>query len=451
MVLNNVYKLNFFMLKYSRGGLMRVLHISDIHTQINNFQTRRLRQMFLKKISELHTEHPYNYIFLSGDISHQGQGFNELSKKIITDILSELNLKSEQLIIVPGNHDLVRNDKRTTLIQEIKENKCPSDFLDEILSIPEKRDILFSSFQDFYTYFNLIKGNPYPTNRAHYLIELQDCNLILINTNIICNTNEEEGSLLIAKSELLDCLEEISNSNKPSIAMGHHTLDCLDPHEKNEVLTLFDDFKISLYLSGHVHSANYKLEADYYNDILMIVCSGMHSDGYTEAGFVDIYINSQSYHITQYIWNSEHKYWTTNNNLGRKMEDGKLVHPLLKPSHEFKLDLQIKSIKEELDDLFDENERIWKQYGPQSLTAKNNPLSNVSKIWRDKCITDIIPNNEKIFDILQKNKEFIPPEKKLVFELYKTHIEGFKNNHLSPYPSQDIPRFPSAIKNIFDN
>lgn len=409
-----------------------------------------MRQIFLKKITELNTIHHYDYIFLSGDISHQGQEFNELTIQIITDIISTLNLKSERLILIPGNHDLIRDSNRTTLINEISSQDCPSDYLDDILMLEDKRDVLFTSLKDFFSFHTLIKGVAYPTDGTHHLIELEECNLILMNTTIIANTSDEDGTLLIAKNELLNCLEKISNKEKKTIAMGHHTLDCLDPSEKKEVLTLFDDFNVTLYLSGHVHSANYKLEADYYNEILMIVCSGMHFNGYTQGGFVDIEIGENAYLITQYLWNSEHKYWSTNNNLGRKMENGTLIHILNDEITEKPISEITESINYELNNLFDENERIWKQYGPQSITALQNPLSTFSKIWSEKCIKDIIPNNDRILAILQANKELISNEKREILEQYKNHVEGFKNNQLSSYPTQDVPTFPKAIKTIFE-
>lgn len=433
--------------KISWGDKMRILQVSDIHTQINNFQTKRLRHSFFKKITELNSEKSYDYIFLSGDISHQGQAFNETAKNLLEDLLNTLNLDSNKLIIVPGNHDLIRNSDRSELIGKIKGHEAPSDYLDEILMESYPREILLSSFKEFKEFYELIKNEKYPQHEIHHLIELEKFNLILCNTNLICNHAGEEGSLLIAKNELFECLQKISSTEKPTIAIGHHTLDCLTLEEKNEVLTMFDDFNVKLYLSGHVHKAHYKLEADYYNEILMIVCSGLHFDGYTQSGFVDFQFDESTFYITQYIWNSEHKYWTTNNNLGRKMKDGTLIHPYNKS---FSPQAKVETLRNELDALFDENERIWKQYGPQSLIAQSNPISDLHKIWELKCIEEIIPNNEKILSIIQENRELISAEKKHILNLFKTHVEGFKNNHISPYPSQDVPRFPIEIKKIFD-
>ncbi|MDQ0220975.1 metallophosphoesterase [Peribacillus cavernae] len=441
-------RIEVFYGKISLGDKMRILQISDIHAQINNFQTKRLRHSFMKKITDLHTENNYDYIFLSGDISHQGQAFNENTKKLIEDLMNTLELDTNKLIIIPGNHDLVRNSDRSELIEKIKAHENPSDYLDETLMVSAQKEILLSSFKEFEKFYELIKNEQYPQNELHHLIELEKFNLILCNTNIICNHAGEEGSLLIAKIELFECLQKISSPEKPTIAMGHHTLDCLTLVEKNEVLTMFDDFNVKLYLSGHVHKAHYKLEADHYNEVLMIVCSGLHFDGYTQSGFVDILIDESTYYITQYIWNSEHKYWTTNNNLGRKMIDGKLIHQYNKSitfSH-----TNIETVKKELVALFNENERIWKQYGPQSLIALSNPISDLHKTWKLKCIEEIIPNNEKILSIILENIEMVPKEKRDILELYKTHVEGFKNNHLSSYPSQDVPTFPTSIKNIFD-
>lgn len=59
------------------------------------------------------------------------------------------------------------------------------------------------------------------------------------------------------------------------------------------------------------------------------------------------------------------------------MKDGTLIYTLNK-SLTFQTS-QVNKIKHELNSHFDENERVWKQYGPQSLIALSNPLSDLHR------------------------------------------------------------------------
>lgn len=154
---------------------------------------------------------------------------------------------------------------------------------------------------------------------------------------------------------------------------------------KRAILSLFDDYKIDLYLSGHVHSASYNYEANNYNSLLTLVCSGVHFDGYTIGGFVDIEIFENQFHITQYHWNSQQEYWTRNNSLGRRMIEGTLIHDFeIAKNKRSEEEYNVEILKAQLFDLLNENERIFKQYGPKSIIANQKPYSELAYVWKEK-------------------------------------------------------------------
>lgn len=434
---------------------MHILYISDIHAQINNYQSKRMRRKLLEKVSAIHADKSISYVFLSGDITHQGQDFTDAHIKMIQEIMVICEIAVDKLLIVPGNHDLTRNIERTEFIENIYKNPVPSDFLDSSLNEQELLDVLLSSFDKFNDFHSKLKDESYPLQQIHSTVELSHCYLILINTCLIANKSGEEGSLLIAKDKLLDCLESIPKDGKPIIAMGHHTLECFSESDKQAILHLFDDYRVNIYLSGHVHQAGYDYKANNHNNLLTVVCSGIHFDGYTIGGFVDISINSNDAYITQYLWNHEHEYWTKNNTLGRRMENGTLIHNFKGETNVTTIPLPLEEdrrveLKRALAPLFNENEVIYKQYGPQSILAQQKPYSELAYIWLEKAISIIIPNNDKILELLENNKDLISNLKMPILDTYRNHVDGFKNNHLSEFRSKDIPLFPIEIYNILD-
>ncbi|SKB01326.1 metallophosphoesterase family protein [Sporosarcina newyorkensis] len=435
---------------------LRFLHISDIHFQVENYQSKRMRMTLLKKLSDLNKVNPFNFVLLTGDLSHQGQGFNKTQMDFLEGILQTLDLSKEQIYIIPGNHDISRNDDRTSILKEISESKNPSNTLDEYLQDEDKKSGILSSFDAFSAFHFDFFEKKYPLNQIHYLLQTENYNIVHINTCLIANRAGEEGTLLIGKNNLYDCLSKLGlDNNKLSIAIGHHTLECMIDSDRNAILNLFDDFNIDMYLSGHVHRAAYNIEANHYSNLLNIVSAGVHSDEYSLGGFGDFLIQNEIAIITQYIWNEEHEYWTLNNTLGRKMESGVLEYRIPKFSVdvnglEAEIDNKKDAIKRELSELFLENERIFKQYGPFSITALNISGSEIAYMWKEMCITDIIPNNDKTLEILENNKELISDDKLFILDLYKNHIEGFKINHLSKHKSPDVPTFPKEILTILD-
>jgi hypothetical protein len=108
-----------------------------------------------------------------------------------------------------------------------------------------------------------------------------------------------------------------------------------------------------------------------------------------------------------------------------------------------------KKIMKILDTLLKENERIFLEYGPHSIRSKNL-LSESSKIWREKCLDIIIPNNEKIVRLLKDNEHLISPEKTVILDKFITHTEGLKENYTSKFKDRNVPLFPKEVINIFD-
>lgn len=81
------------------------------------------------------------------------------------------------------------------------------------------------------------------------------------------------------------------------------------------------------------------------------------------------------------------------------------------------------------------------------MRAKNL-LSESAKLWREKCINTVIPNNEKVIKLLQSNEHLIPVEKLTILDQFISHVEGLKDNYNSEYKDRNVPLFPKEIITI---
>ncbi|MEN2766851.1 hypothetical protein [Ornithinibacillus xuwenensis] len=108
-----------------------------------------------------------------------------------------------------------------------------------------------------------------------------------------------------------------------------------------------------------------------------------------------------------------------------------------------------KALNIEINSLFRENERIFKEYGPHSLRAERL-VSDSAEIWKQKCVEVLIPNNDKIDQLLSANIDLIPQEKLDLLDKFKNHIEGFKENHMGDLKDRHVPLFPKKIINILE-
>ncbi|MDR7074210.1 HNH endonuclease [Fictibacillus barbaricus] len=97
-----------------------------------------------------------------------------------------------------------------------------------------------------------------------------------------------------------------------------------------------------------------------------------------------------------------------------------------------------------------ENSQIHKQYGPESLVANSNPMSDVSDIWTIKKLTKIIPNNKKIINVVENNIELLNFQQKKIFFSFKEHAEAFEMNSQSRIDRDAVPTFPLEFSKMIE-
>ncbi len=96
--------------------------------------------------------------------------------------------------------------------------------------------------------------------------------------------------------------------------------------------------------------------------------------------------------------------------------------------------------------LLAENEQIFKQYGPLSLNARNNPLSHSVDMWKKKKIDTIIPNNKKIVDLFEKNISIFSIEEMRIYTKFKIHAEAFEACQMGLLDAKAAPTFPQEFE-----
>ncbi|MFZ5867436.1 MAG: nucleotidyltransferase domain-containing protein [Thermodesulfobacteriota bacterium] len=101
----------------------------------------------------------------------------------------------------------------------------------------------------------------------------------------------------------------------------------------------------------------------------------------------------------------------------------------------------------EVSDLLDQNRRIFEAYGPFSKQALEGQSGDTHKIWRRRCLDTILPNNQKIIDIFEKNKKNFPYPWDAYREMldYKIHADSFRENCLFTERINDYKLFPVAF------
>jgi len=95
-----------------------------------------------------------------------------------------------------------------------------------------------------------------------------------------------------------------------------------------------------------------------------------------------------------------------------------------------------------------ESKATWKQYGPESLEATRNPLSNLAEVWKLRKLDTVVPNNRRIVHLIEQNKQLINVTDYNHCVAFIEHAEGFERNCY--VRTEGVPRFPVDFEVLVD-
>lgn len=102
------------------------------------------------------------------------------------------------------------------------------------------------------------------------------------------------------------------------------------------------------------------------------------------------------------------------------------------------------SILREVNDLLDINGTIFRECGPFSSTVVNGESGDGLIIWRRRCLDTILPNNQRVIQLIEQNKGNFqyPWDLYRQMLLYKIHADAFQDNCLLDRKVNDYKLFP---------
>lgn len=108
---------------------------------------------------------------------------------------------------------------------------------------------------------------------------------------------------------------------------------------------------------------------------------------------------------------------------------------------------KVKELKVQISRFLLENEIIWKEFGPESQVAKEDPGSNSYRIWNLRKLDTIIPNNQKIINMIESNVWLLSSVDYSEYLLFKNHATSFEANQHSRLDK--YATFPKSFSEVF--
>ncbi|MCL6591482.1 MAG: metallophosphoesterase [Firmicutes bacterium] len=243
---------------------LTILHISDLHIKDGDSYARDVvLKALIDSIAYFKDQkRKPDLIAVTGDIAHSGKEYGLQTSKFFDDLLVAAGLTKERLFIVPGNHD-VDKDECDGLIRTLDSKEDSDNHPDQYFA-PSKRMRHFDKFQKFESWYNeyfkdIRSLKPKTTCQPPQELNVNGLriSIIPINTALFsCPDGKDHNQLWIG----LRCLDEATNilsQNKFDlrIAMMHHPPEWLNDTERANIKSVIQ-MNCDILLFGHLHETN---------------------------------------------------------------------------------------------------------------------------------------------------------------------------------------------------
>jgi tetratricopeptide (TPR) repeat protein/predicted phosphodiesterase len=239
----------------------RWLHISDFHFAGGDPYDRNVvLNALVASLRRFQDQgHGADLVFATGDIAQKGQASEYAAATDFFDaVLKELGLGRERLFVVPGNHDVDR-EEGVGLLRSLDSGESADKYFQ-----PDRAKHHITSKQAAFLawyngYFDGIRRFPERTTCGPVeTVDLPDgrVGVLPINSALFCQGDDDHGKLWVGRRCLEEALAALK-AQKPdlSVALLHHPLDWLHDEEGTNIKAALER-DVDLILRGHLHRSD---------------------------------------------------------------------------------------------------------------------------------------------------------------------------------------------------
>ena len=237
-----------------------ILHISDIHIEADpdkRFDRSVVLDPLLKRVREDYAKglRP-ELVAVTGDIAFKGiRAEYDVAAQFFADLLGLLNLKSDRLFLVPGNHDVNRKKYRPTDIPRYDTVQALNEELEQY------RDDLFKGMREYfdfvttrYPHLQPVQDDLIPFVTTFEAASGKRLGLIGLNSAWMCRKSPDEREIAIGEYQIKNAVEELKKSGNVDLNLFllHHSINYLRRDDR-DVCRSYIDGNRSILLTGHLH------------------------------------------------------------------------------------------------------------------------------------------------------------------------------------------------------
>ncbi|MCP4696295.1 MAG: hypothetical protein GY862_05550, partial [Gammaproteobacteria bacterium] len=235
------------------------LHLSDWHQKGEDFDREMVRDALLRDIRERAAISPglekIDFMVFSGDLAFSGKAeeYRAAIEIFIEPVLQAAGLDKNSLLIVPGNHDLDRDDFEllpAVLQQPLTDEKQVQKWLiDE-----RRRESLLKPFDAYHNFISEYLGKEQSAyiSVRRFAAGGREIGLLGLNSAWMCGRGGKDyGALLAGEPQINEGLKKIAGADL-RIAVLHHSFEWLAEFDRERIKTRLC-MECDLVLCGHQH------------------------------------------------------------------------------------------------------------------------------------------------------------------------------------------------------
>jgi hypothetical protein len=260
------------------GTNVRILHLSDLHFGQSSQRAdwRAVIDEFMEDLEYLTEDGPVHHVLITGDIAFAGNQLDYAkASEFFTRLRGQLSKTDPEvsLLPVPGNHDLVRPDAGSFLMDlVVADHRAVVNGLERSFRDNNRNDHIVAIDNAFSAYMEWapeLRGpqvdwqpGALPGDGIAFLGSGEDrVGLVVLNTSLLDLADEVGEGRLALVGEQIQAIMRIAESKLPPPATyllaTHHPPSWLDEQSRELLDGLCAALKVAAHLFGHRHTAEF--------------------------------------------------------------------------------------------------------------------------------------------------------------------------------------------------
>lgn len=367
------------------------LHLSDLHLGRDVYNEKIVLEKLLADIkTQIEINNiELNLVFITGDLTFSGQKKEfDYVQEFIDELLIVTKLNKDDVVVVPGNHD-VNHNQVLSIARNSKKLLNNRDAISEIIGNETERDIYTQGLKNYYEFIenNFSWAKVGKKNALSYTINKKlngtSVSILSLNTAWLAYGNEnEKGKIVLGERQVREAFDEIDNA-QIIVALMHHPFEWLEWFDSNDVKKMLER-RADFILNGHEHRLDVIGKGSIFGKAFKISAGSTYEmrNHVNSYNIVDSDIsNGVATCFFRRFVDQDGGFWSEDNTLDNSVSNGKIR---IKLSERMAEELSIDS----REDKYRSQEELWVNPVDSKiqLFVPDMPKDLINRIRDGKCI-----------------------------------------------------------------